>query len=384
MPSRKPRLPLANAWFFPAAALYAALLLPWSILGLLGLVPVLPGLATPAGHAHEMLFGFALAVVAGYLLGPQRPSLTLALLGCWCLARLGFLFGPDAWLASIAATAFAAGLIWKVVPRFLGAAKKWRNQTVAPVIMGLSLLSAVAGLALARPFGSSLLHEALLLLAVLMFFMGGRILAPAIAGYALSQGRRQDARVQPRIEGAVLIVLVVALLLNLLSPWLAIARLSGSLMVVAGALTAIRLLRWRPWQCLNRPDLLVLLLGYAWLALGLMLTGLAIAGLLPVTVMLHAITVGALGSLTFGVMARTRLIYRFRDPNARPWIHPIVLLISLAALARMAPSISGTDQRLWLLGAAICWSLAFLSLAVLLWQTRAAHPGRGRNLDNLD
>uniref|UniRef100_UPI00289B096C NnrS family protein n=1 Tax=Stutzerimonas nitrititolerans TaxID=2482751 RepID=UPI00289B096C len=101
---------------------------------------------------------------------------------------------------------------------------------------------------------------------------------------------------------------------------------------------------------------------------------LAIAGLLPLTAMLHSITVGALGSLTFGVMARTRLIYRFRDANARPWIHPIVLLISLAALARML----GSDQRHWLLGAAVCWSLAFMTLAVLLWQARGAHPDSGR------
>lgn len=384
MSPRKPRLPFANAWFFPAAALYAALLLPWSILTLLGLVPALPGLATPAAHAHEMLFGFALAVVAGYLLGPQRLGLTLALLACWCLARLGFLLWPGSWLTAAASTAFAAGLAWNVVPRFLGAAKKWRNQTVAPVVIGLSLLSAGAGLALARPFASTLLYEALLLLALLMFFMGGRILAPAIAGHALSQRRSQDARVQPRIEGAVLIVLMLALLLNLLSPWLASAPLTGGLMLLAGALTTIRLLRWCPWRCLERPDLLVLLLGYAWLALGLMLTGLAIAGLLPINAMLHSLTVGALGSLTFGVMARTRLIYRFRDANARPWIHPLVLLISLAALARMAPSFTGADQRAWLLAAAACWSLAFLSLAVLLWQTRDAHPDSGRRTPEAD
>ncbi len=384
MSPRKPRLPFANEWFFPTAALYAALLLPWSVLTLLGLVPALPGLATPAGHAHEMLFGFALAVVAGYLLGPQRLNLTIALLACWLLARLCFLFWPGSWLTTVASAAFAAGLTWKVVPRFFGAAKKWRNQTVAPVVIGLSLLSAVAGLALARPFASTLVHEALLLLALLMFFMGGRILAPAIAGHALSHGRPQDARVQPRIEGAVLILLIVALLLTLLSPWLAIAKFTGGLMLLAGVLTIIRLLRWRPWQCLARPDLLVLLLGYAWLALGLVLTGLAIAGLLPLTAMLHSITVGALGSLTFGVMARTRLIYRFRDANARPWIHPVVLLISLAALARMAPSFPGTDQRLWLLGAAVCWSLAFLSLAVLLWRTRGAHPKSGRRMSEAD
>src|SRR3546814_8884250 len=53
-------------------ALYAALILPYSVLALLGLLPALPGLATSAGHAHEMLFGFALAVIAGYLLRSEE------------------------------------------------------------------------------------------------------------------------------------------------------------------------------------------------------------------------------------------------------------------------------------------------------------------------
>ncbi|MDC6679465.1 NnrS family protein, partial [Leclercia adecarboxylata] len=116
MQPRKPRRPFANAWFFPAAALYAAFLLPGSVLILLGLVPALPGLATPAGHAHEMLFGFALAVIAGYLLGPQPLRFTLTLLGCWALARLSFLLWPGSWLALASAATFAAGLAWKVLP----------------------------------------------------------------------------------------------------------------------------------------------------------------------------------------------------------------------------------------------------------------------------
>ena len=70
---------MAHAWFFPAAALYATLLLPLSVAGLLGVLPMPPGLAQPLGHAHELLFGYALAVVAGYLLGPQPQPRCLAL-----------------------------------------------------------------------------------------------------------------------------------------------------------------------------------------------------------------------------------------------------------------------------------------------------------------
>jgi len=373
----KARLPFANAWFFPAAALYAALILPYSVLALLGLLPAMPGLATSAGHAHEMLFGFALAVIAGYLLGPQPLRFTLALLGCWALARLGFLLWPGSWLALASAGVFAAGLAWNVLPRFLGAAKKWRNQTVAPVVAGLGLLSAIASGSFAAGFDRLMLEEALLLVAILMFFMGGRIIAPAIAGNAQSQGWRLDARVQPHTEGAVLILLGIALLLNLL-PWPLTRQLTGAVLVAAALLTAIRLLRWQPWRC-ARSDLLTLLLGYAWLAIGLLLLGLGtLLPTLPLNATLHALTVGALSSLTFTVMARTRLIYRFRDPAAQPWIQPVALLISLAALARVLPALLNQPQQGWLLLAAGCWSLAFLALTLLLWRCREAHADSHR------
>ncbi len=378
MQPRKPRQPFANAWFFPAAALYAAFLLPGSVLILLGLVPALPGLATSAGHAHEMLFGFALAVIAGYLLGPQPLRFTLTLLGCWALARLSFLLWPGSWLALASAATFAAGLAWKVLPRFLGAAKKWRNQSVAPVVAGLSLLSAIASGGFGAGFDRLMLEEALLLIAALMFFMGGRIIAPAIAGYAQSRGWRLDARVQPHIEGTVLILLGLALLLNLL-PWSLSRQLTGVLLVAAGVLTTIRLLRWRPWRCM-RIDLLILLLGYTWLAVGLLMLGLGtLRPTLPLNATLHALSVGALGGLTFAVMARTRLIYRFRDPTVHPRLQAAALLLSLAALARVLPALLNQPQQGWLLLAAGCWSLAFLTLVLLLWHCRDAHADSPRH-----
>lgn len=377
MPPRKPRPAFANSWFFPAAALHAALLLPVSVLSMFGLIPALPGLITPAGHAREMLFGFALAVIAGYLLGPQPRRLTLALLGCWLLARIGSLFWPGSWLALGAGLLFAVGLAWKVLPRFLGAAKKWRNQSVAPVVGGLALLSAIAAGSLDYGLLRLVQHEALLLLAALLFFMGGRVIAPALAGHAQNEGRQLTARVQPRLEGAVLILLALALLLALL-PWPLSQRLAGVALLVASIITGIRLLRWQPWHCRTRTDLLVLLVGYAWLAIGLLLLGLsALLPELPATATLHTLTVGALGSLTFGVMARTRLTQRFRDPIARRWIHPVAWLISLAALARVLPALLGLPQTGWLLFAAACWSAAYLALAVLLWQCRDVAPRQG-------
>ena len=86
-----------------------------------------------------MLFGFALAVVAGYLLGPQ-PLRLILLLGCWALARLS---SGRAGAGERRDLRRRSGR--KVLPRFFGAAKKWRNQSVAPLLAGLALLSAMAG-----------------------------------------------------------------------------------------------------------------------------------------------------------------------------------------------------------------------------------------------
>lgn len=378
MPTRKPRLPFASAWFFPAAALYAALLLPVSVLGLLGLIPTVPGLAPPIGHAQEMLFGFALAVVAGYLLGPQPPRFSLALFACWVAARTSALFWPGSWVAITTTLLFATGLAWKVLPRFVGAAKKWRNQCVAPAVAGLALLSVAASWGPELELARLLQQETLILLAMLMFFMGGRIIAPALAGLAKTQGRQLNSRTQPSLEGAALVLLALSLILSLM-PWTLLQRVAGAILVACGMLAAMRLLRWQPWHCRARMDLVILLLGYAWLALGMLLLGLtALFPSLPKAALHHALTVGALGSLTFAVMTRMRLMQRFHHMQAKRWIHPLGLLISLAALARIVPTLAGWPQAGWLLLAACFWSIAFLALVVLLWQCRETSSSADR------
>ncbi|MFW6092686.1 MAG: NnrS family protein [Pseudomonadota bacterium] len=109
---------------------------------------------------------------------------------------------------------------------------------------------------------------------------------------------------------------------------------AGAALLVAGVGTVIRLACWRVWRRARRPDLLILALGYGWLAAGLALLGAARFAVVPVLVGVHAVTIGALGTLTITVMARTRLLFRFRDANVAPEAHLAGLLMSVAALAR--------------------------------------------------
>jgi len=198
---------VAHQVFFPVAAVYGALLPPVSLAVMSGLAPGLPGLADGAGHGHEMLFGFALAVVAGYLLGPQPRRRLAALLALWIAGRVAFLAAPGNALGALINAGFAVAVAALVAPKFLGAAKKMRNQAFAPVVVGISVLATLAQIARLLHAGAAehvLLVEAVLLFALLALFMGGRIIAAAAAGQRYKQGEKMDVRVQPRLEGALI------------------------------------------------------------------------------------------------------------------------------------------------------------------------------------
>src|SRR5690554_6741324 len=256
----KPRTRPAFTLFFPLAALLAALAVPLSI------VAMLSGTGWPAGlvgvgHGFELIFGFALALIAGYTLGPQ-PARVL---------RIPF---PDHPLALPLAAAFALLLAWQVVPRFR-AARQWRNKSTGPLILTLCLLplcwlllmliwhrwpelAASIDLDLSR-----LMHAGVLCLLLLMSFIGGRLIAPAAAITLEQQGIEPRARLQPRLEGALIILLglaILALLVPILSDDYSYP-LAGSALLAAGMVLLVRNIRWQLWRCGRRPDLLEIGMG---------------------------------------------------------------------------------------------------------------------------
>lgn len=316
----------APTLFYPAASLYAALVLPLSVFWL------------PQWHPREMLFGFALAVVAGNQLGAAPPARVRLLFGLWLAARLVVLALPSAAAAAVANGVFALALAAQAAPRPLRAAKKWRNRALPAIVVGLCIAAAALEVRLA-----------MLLFAMLMLFMGGRIIAPLVAGQLERQGARLAARVQPRLEGALILVMAASLLVPPLT-------------VAAGALAALRMARWRLWALRGRADLLCLASGYAWLALGLAAFGLASTLGRGETRALHLITVGALGTLTFNVMAQSRLLRLRRDAAREGLIVAGTALLAAATVLRAGFA--------WYAEAAACWSAAYLLLLAILLRPR--------------
>ena len=341
----------AHALFYPAAAAYAALALPGSVLAM-------SRGWSPLAHAHEMLFGFALAVVAGNQLGALPARRLLALFLLWVAARAAFVLEPAGPAAVALNAAFAVVLGAHIVPRLLAAAKKLRNRALPAILAALCVLSAL--------WHEELVLAAVVAFALLMLFMGGRIIPPAVAGQLQRQGEVLEARVQPRIEGALLLAGLAALVGAALPQT---DPLEPAALAAAGILAAVRLARWRLWRLRGRADLLCLASGYAWLALGLV----ALATGRHASAAMHLVTVGALGSLTFNVMAASWLLRARRAPEGSRIIVVGTLLIAAAALLRVAGAFQPGP---WLYLAAACWSAAFVLLCALFWRSRrAGKPG---------
>lgn len=356
-----PRHTTAHRLFFPAAAAHAAVVLPLSVHAMTTGSGLLPGLAGPTDHARELIFGFALATMAGYLINRIHPAKVTALLALWGGARCLALLAPAFPITGAFNTAFVLAFVAVAAPPYLKAAKKWRNRALPAILVGF------AGTALAFQAGAVLpamrpgaLYTGVLLLLPLMLFMAGRMIAPAAAGHIRLHGKHLEARVQPRLEGALLTFCAVAVVASVMPGGRAPA---GVALIAAGAVAVIRLLRWRLWLCLDRGDLRYLGIGYGWLAAGLLLLGSAFATGTPrPATALHALTVGALGTLSITVMARTHLLRARGDAQRLQGIGAGIAAIAAATVLRVGWPASAAALQL----AALLWSAAFLALMIVL------------------
>lgn len=374
-PAKRPvaarRSPGAERLLFPLAAAFAAAAIPIWLTQRLTTAVMAPG----AWHAHEMLFGYALAVVAGFLVTRPGGITMWTLVATWLAARLAPTV--DAYpVAFIAALSFPAALLAAAVPPLLHGAKRWENR-IAPAVIAALLLADIfwwVGALWRDPewqFRAALV--AVDLLALLILIVGGRALPAAVGGYLERQGIARRDPIRRGYE------LPLAMLMGAACAFDAagMGAAAGWLGVGAALVTLRRAIRWQLHRTLARPELWTLALGYLWLIAGLLIKGVAQAsGALGTTAdALHGLTVGALGTVTLVMMARTALLRARRPLERFADMAVAAVLVSAAALLRLlAPGTAG-HYRLVLWLAAASWSVAFLLLLARLLRTgdRRAH-----------
>jgi uncharacterized protein involved in response to NO len=334
--------------FFLAAASWAIIaLVLW--LGTLAGAVALPSRFDPvAWHAHEMLFGFVPAGIGGFILtaipnwtkrAPVAGAPLAILVLLWLAGRAVCLVSE--WLPAAAATAidlFYLLALAGIVARELVAAGNRRNFfLVAPLLMlaaGNLLMHLEANGAKMPPGLGWRLGMASVLL--LISIIGGRV-TPAFTRNWLSARGAAHLPAQPdALDRAAIGALLLAMLLWAFLP---LAWPVGLVLLAASALNFARLSRWRGLGTTEEKLLLVLHVGYAWLALGVGMLGASVlTPWVPLSAAVHALTGGAIGTMLLGVMTRAALGHTGGALHADGATIAIYVLVSVAALARVAAS----------------------------------------------
>ena len=358
--------------FFLLAGIYAVAAVPWWIAVLYLGAPPPAGLAPLAWHAHEMLYGFAAAAVAGFLL-TAVPSWTgrrgyagaplAALAGLWLAGRLAMtlFWQPGGWLAAVIDLAFFPALALMLLPALLREGKNRNLVFVAAMalLFAANLQFHVAGAVSAAP-----LRLALNTMLFLLTLLGGRML-PAFTSAGL-RARGIEIRIgrRPLLERASIIAVGAVLAIDLLVPGGAIA---GAAAALGSLLLALQLGRWQGYRCLGDPLLWVLHVAYAWLPVCLALKAAALFGLpLPGNAWVHALTAGAMATMIIGVMSRAGLGHTGRALIAPRSMTIAYLILTAAALARVfGPLVYPAAMLWWHTLSAGLWSAALLIFTVV-------------------
>ncbi|WP_339930230.1 NnrS family protein [uncultured Brevundimonas sp.] len=358
--------------FFLFAALWSAIAAPLWIYAFLNGGPV--GLGW---HVHEMLFGYAGGIIVGFLL-TAVPNWTgrLPVVG-WPLALLFGLWvaGRGAMLAmalntDIAAAAWptiidslflvaVAGVIWREVL----AGRNWRNLPVAMIVTVLALANIGFHLeAGAGGVDNLSTRLGLSVVSLLIALIGGRVTPSFTRNWQLKRGGPLPA-VAGRFDTMTLIVTAAGL-----AAWSFVPShpATGAALLLAGVLNLIRLARWRGEATMAEPLVLILHLGYLWLAAGFVLLGLSVVApalVLP-SVGVHALTAGAVGVMTLAIMTRSSRGHTGRSLTAGKAEILIYGLVNLAALTRVVGGLLPGAYNALLIVSVGLWSAAFLAFVI--------------------
>ena len=362
-PQGWPVLRLGFRLFYLGAAVFGALAVPLWLALFLGQISLDLSVAPLLWHAHEMLFGFAAAVIVGFLLtaGKAWTGLTTprgaflgVLVGLWLAARVAAITGPYPLYAVL--DLLLLPVVAAVLINVLVRARNRRNLALAGILILLSLTNlcfhlAVLGTIAVSPMRA--LHAALALIVMIECVMAGRVL-PAFTNSATPG---LNLKPQPQLEQATLALTALALL-----SWVADAP-SGFTAGAFGLAAAAHLLRqwsWQPGVTRSRPILWILHAAYVWLPVGFGLLALAQIGWVSVSAGVHALAVGATGGLIIGMVTRTARGHTGRPLQASKAEVMAYALVMAAAVVRVVlPLLAPQWLVQSLLAAALAWSAAF-------------------------
>ena len=325
----------------------------------------------PVWHGHEMLFGYTTAVIAGFLLTAVRawtnePTATgaplMALAALWICGRV-LVLTPLAMTAAMVNAAFPVAVAVAVgIP--LWRARNVRNYFFPGLLALMGVLILVVHLALQGRFElppRAGLQLALDVVLFIMAIMGGRVIPMFTSNGVPGSVPRRHALVEKAALGAVLMLFAADLLQM---PQAVIAAIA----LIAALAHGARLYLWKPWCTVAAPLVWILHAAYAWIVIHLALRGLAALDMVAGSYAIHALTVGAIGGLTLGMMTRTARGHTGRPLVADGFELAMFVLVQLAALVRVFAGIAWPALYIPAIQVSgLLWSAAFGLYAARYW-----------------
>jgi uncharacterized protein involved in response to NO len=356
--------------FYLLASAFAAVSILLWVAQYAGYLP-LTYVADPLWHAHEMLFGYAIAVISGFLFTAGRnwtgqPTPTGALLAgyalLWLAGRVAVLL-PYPWIAAILNAAFpvAVGAGLAVPLARSGNRRNYFFVALLVLLGGVAFTIHLARLGIVTLPARAGIGIGLDIVLFVIAVMGGRVI-PMFTNNGVPGTR---ATRHPLVEKAALGGVLALIVVDVLQPAPALVVAVAGIAAIAHA---IRLALWQPWRTTSAPLVWILHAAYAWVVVYLALRAIDAAGYVATPLAIHALTIGAIGGMTIGMMTRTARGHSGRPLVVDRYEIACFALVQAAALVRVFGGIALPEfYRATVVLSGLCWSTGFAIYAIRYW-----------------
>jgi len=359
--------------FFLLGSIWAGLVVLLWLPTLYGQIAVQTAFSARDWHIHELLFAYVPAVVAAFLLTaipnwtdrlPLQGRPLAGLVAVWFFGRMAItLSGSIGWLAAAIVDSAFLLLMIAAVAREIVAGKNWRNLKIA------GMLSMLAAANIAFHFEAHFAGVAvyatragIAVTLLLIIVVGGRIIPSFTRNWLARRGSgRLPVPFDRQDEGCILFSACS------LALWVATPNepTTGLLLIAAAGFNAVRLARWAGERTIADRLVLVLHVGYLFVPIGFLFSGLAAFAVVTASAGIHAWTVGAIGVMTLAVMSRATLGHSGRELVATPGVQAVYAVAALAAVARVCAALHPAWHEALAILSGLAWSGAFLGFAAL-------------------
>jgi len=315
-------------------------------------------------HGHEMVFGWAIAALCGFLLtavpswSSSRPVTGRSLAFLWLLWLLG---RAGMWFSAALPSGVGAaldlllipGLLWFVLPPIYRA-----RQLRHYVFPGFLLVLWAADLLSLLPYTSAWpgrattgLYLGTYVMIAMLTIIGGRVVPRFTSGALRAQGVTQQVSMNEAHSKVAVVGVILALAIDLVvrnrpseSNWVLV---NGWVSLLVAVLLLLRARGWRFRETWNNPLLWILHIGQGWLIVAFAARAVSsLTGWIPPTAAFHALGAGAMTSMILAFMTRAPLGHTGRPLRASRFITLAYLLVIGAGVARvLSPLLSGSLQR---------------------------------------